>query len=245
MKLRCITCSGANEHLDVRDLLLSFGGKPFVELGIQVCDAKGGVNTERYFWLYNLYEAIKSSRYLFNVALHLNKDWVERFCEMDFPSELVSFLTLKTGANDYFIKRVQLNFKVGREKSPNVEKLIKAMTYFPNQRFILSYNESNAEIIEQVYKSGVVFDCLFDNSFGEGIVPNKRPTPVFSGVLHGYAGGLSPENVRDELDKLSAILPEDEIIFIDAEGKLKDDNGIFSLSKAQSFFQNASKYLLK
>lgn len=59
----------------------------------------------------------------------------------------------------------------------------------------------------------------------------KLKTIVISGandytptVLQGYVGGISMENVLNELDKINQVVPEDREIFIDAEGKLKGED---------------------
>lgn len=112
----------------------------------------------------------------------------------------------------------------------------------PEHTFILSYNDANAEIIRKLYQSGVRFDCLYDNSFGEGILPSHRPTPVFGNVFQGYAGGLTPENVEQELDKISRSVHSGLFFFIDAEGGLKGKDGHLSLEKCRTFLKNANHW---
>ena len=103
---------------------------------------------------------------------------------------------------------------------------------------IFSYNDSNAELIQKIYKSGFIFDNLFDSSFGRGIEPESREKPVFNNVLQGYAGGLGPENVAKVLQSLKHI---DANIYIDAQRKLEDDNEHLDLQKAKQFIVNALK----
>ena len=109
------------------------------------------------------------------------------------------------------------------------------MKYF-RHRFILSYNDANAQFINAFYAyNGAVFDCLYDESFGEGIVPEVRKSPAFSDVMQGYAGGLSVDNVANELSKIAAVLPNKVPFYIDAEGKLKGEDGHLSLEKCRQF----------
>ena len=86
------------------------------------------------------------------------------------------------------------------------------------------------------------FDVLFDDSFGEGVLPETRKAPLFEDVFQGYAGGLSPENVADELAKINKVAKTN--IFIDAEGKLKED-GFFSFNRAEKFVQNALDWQIR
>ena len=241
MRLSTIVLSGANEHTDAQAIIsLCKNCSYLAELGIQVSGEKAYYSSGRYWWLQLLCHLATPD---INIALHLNKDWVEDFCAGKIPPELETFLALSHPDGSPKIKRIQLNFKIGRDKTPNVKLLEEQMMKFPHVRFILSYNKANAALIHEIYcRHNVVFDCLFDESHGEGIVPLKHHTLVFPDVLHGYAGGLSPENVVRELDKIAAILPPEAQIFIDAEGKLKGEDGHFSYSKAHDFVANALQW---
>jgi len=136
----------------------------------------------------------------------------------------------------YFPFQVQLNFKIGREKTPDFETLRKMVRQYCDQRFITSYNADNAPLIDKLYQSGLMFDNLFDSSFGKGIEPSSRELPVYSGILQGYAGGLGPDNITNELRNLKAI---DGDIYIDAQRKLEDENEHLDLEKAKAFILNA------
>lgn len=243
MNVKFVTCSGANEHTSIDALFALFDQFPCIEFGIQVSGEKCGENSARLIWLRNLRKQILERHINLPLALHLNKDWVEAFCFGELPHELQELMSYGNYNGEPLFKRVQLNFKIGRDKTPNVKLLEEQMMKFPHVRFILSYNKANAALIHEIYcRHNVVFDCLFDESHGEGIVPLKHHALVFPDVLHGYAGGLSPENVVRELDEIAAILPPEAQIFIDAEGKLKGEDGHFSYSKAHDFVANALQW---
>ena len=241
MKIKSIVVSGANEYTQIPSMLRIFSTYPQAEIGVQVSGKKAQESSARYWWLNALYYAMLKTSQKIPVALHINSNWVEQFCQGAVPHEVDIWLNhcpLNNG--EPFIKRVQLNFKVGREKTPNISALCYAMSRYPEQRFILSYNEANAEIITKLYKLGVKFDCLYDGSFGEGILPNERWAPPFEDVLQGYAGGISIENVSDELDKIAKVVSPEREIFIDAEGKLKGEDGHLSLGLAGEYLRRAS-----
>lgn len=246
MRLQTITCSGANEHTDIDELVKLMELYPEMEVGVQVSGKKAMIGTPRYTWLSELWQAIRSNLSVISeVALHLNQDWVERFCAGDVPSEVARWLEEEFYGR-FFITRVQLNFKIGREKKPDAVKLVGTIKRYPHQRFILSYNDANAEFITELHdKHQLQFDCLFDNSFGEGVAPTQRSTPAFTDVFQGYAGGLSPENVEDELDSIARQMPKDRAIFIDAEGKLKGEDKHFSIQKCWQFLENARHWNAK
>lgn len=240
MKIKAIVVSGANEYTQIPSMLRIFSTYPQAEIGVQVSGKKASEHSARYWWLNALYYAMLTVPKKVSVALHVNSDWVEDFGQGIVAPEIetwLSYCLLNTG--EPFIKRVQLNFKVGREKTPNINALCYAMSRFPQQRFILSYNEANAEIITKLHELGIKFDCLYDGSFGEGIIPNERLAPPFEDVLQGYAGGISMENVEAELDKIAQVAKDREI-FIDAEGKLKGENGHLSLGLAGEYLRIAS-----
>ena len=243
MQLSRITVSGANEFTDIKALLRICEKYPLAEIGIQVSGEKASFGMARYWWIWALcFYATPMTQ----IALHLNKDWVEDFCVGNVPPELKTFLDFRHENGAPIISRVQLNFKIGREKTPDAAQVAEMIRLFDEQRFILSYNDSNKEIIEQLYQvEDIEFDCLYDESFGNGIVPNKRKSPVFPDVVQGYAGGLSPQNVLKELNKIRQALSKATEFYIDAQKGLEDENGHLSLEKCAVFLQKASKWVEK
>ena len=132
-------------------------------------------------------------------------------------------------------RRLQLNFKIGREKEPDIGTVSAMVAAYPTHRFVFSYNPNNAAIIQELYRRGVIFDNLFDSSFGEGMMPICREGIVFEDRLQGYAGGLGPENIKNELDKINDVNLLSAIVYVDAEGHLKGEDGSMSLNKARDF----------
>lgn len=241
MKLKFITFSGINEFTDVAELiqLCNAGWGNKAEAGIQVSGKKASFGSARYWWLRLLHLNLKYYSPAFNLALHLNQDWVEDFCDGSPSAELSEFLGWKNACFKPFFGRVQLNFRIGREKTPDLDRLLASMKKYPDVRFILSYNDDNAEFIHKLYDTGFRFDCLYDNSHGEGIESSHYAPPAFEDVLQGYSGGISPENVVSVLNKISQSVPADREIFIDAEGKLKGNDGHFSTEKCKAYLSQA------
>lgn len=242
MKLKFITCSGANEHTNLDELVAVLASSTKVEAGIQVSGKKASFGMARYLWIKALYCKLSQEYRLVNLALHLNQDWVEAFCSGKVVPELSEFLSWKNVLGEAFFKRVQLNFRIGREETPDLNTLMAVMTQCPDVRFILSYNESNARFIQTLHDNGCHFDCLYDNSHGEGITAERYEAPVFDDVLQGYSGGISPENVMSVLDKISQSVDDEREIFIDAEGKLKGNDGYFCIEACKKYIQHALSY---
>ena len=191
MKLKCITCSGTNEFTKIDDLFALYQEFPSVEFGIQVSGKKCSAGSARLVWLNNLKNQVLRKRKSLPLALHLNQDWVEGFCDGIKIPELQELLSWTDHQGNPFFQRIQLNFKIGHE------------------------------------------------SFGEGVAPSQRHPPVFDDVIQGYAGGLSPDNVSSELEKIAELVPLDAVIFVDAEGKLKGEDGHFDYAKAREYVANA------
>lgn len=246
MYLKYVTCSGVNETTDIRKLLKLLKKYPFAEIGIQVNEKKCDWHSARMDWLKALYNQIRFHKipcstskhgYKFqviNAALHVNPSWVEDFGQGIVAPELQTLLSWVNTEGDSFFQRVQLNFKIGRDRTPDEYKLLSLMQLYKTHRFIFSLNENNRQFISKMYRLcnevGVVFDILHDNSHGEGIIPVKRPAIIpqlDKKCCQGYAGGISANNVEDVLDEI--FNNEDKVSFctcvsVDAEKRLKVDN---------------------
>ncbi len=236
MQLKTIVCSGVNEKNDVFQAVEFLKKHPNVEFGVQCSPKKASFGTARFNWLKELCSKLDEAHIKGRVALHLNEGFVTSFCEGKVPDEVDELLKESEA-----IGRLQLNFKIGRErfgdkKVPDIRLLKKSIDEVEGHQIIVSASEANLAYIQKMHYQGLKFDALFDDSFGEGILPEKRKAPLFDDVLQGYAGGISPENVAGELEKINQAAQGN--VFIDAEGKLKED-GAFSFEKAALYVQNA------
>ncbi len=243
MKLKYITCAGVNEHTDIEDLFKLYAEFPIVEFGIQVSGRKCNYATPRWAWLKQLYAEVLNRKVALPLALHLNQDWVLGFCNGQVPAPLQELLSWNNHLQKPMFQRVQLNFKIGRDPKPDFMMLENMIKQHGRQRFIFSYNDANALFINNFHaRNGAIFDCVYDDSFGEGILPKFRKSPAFGDVLQGYAGGLSPENVAEELNKIAKVLPEKSQFYLDAEGRLKGEDGHISAEKCKAFINNALQW---
>lgn len=77
---------------------------------------------------------------------------------------------------------------------------------------------------------GTAIQLLYDRSGGKGVLPEEWPEPGHHSF--GYAGGLSPENIKDQLFTMAAACGDREI-WIDMEGRIRDDNDNFCLNKVR------------
>jgi len=237
MFLKTIVCSGVNEKNEI-DAAVAFLKKyPNVEFGVQCSPKKAGFGTERFKWLESLTARLDEAQIKNRVALHLNEGFAVSFADGTVPPEVVALLNSGSA-----IGRLQLNFKRGREVfengriAPDLLKLQSAIEQVAGHDVIMSASKANLPLISKMHHRKMKFDALFDDSFGEGLLPDERQAPLFDDVFFGYAGGLSPENVAGELEKIAKVASG--AVFIDAEGKLKE-NGAFCFEKAERYVQNA------
>jgi hypothetical protein len=73
---------------------------------------------------------------------------------------------------------------------------------------------------------------LHDLSHGTGLTPNCWPKKI-AGINMGLAGGLGPDNLAEQLEKMSESIG-DNTIWIDMETKIRSNNDkIFDLEKVE------------
>jgi len=242
-KLKFVTCSGANEFTDIVKMVALSEKFPVIEWGIQVSGKKCGSDSPRLAWIQRLHRCLQADNQMIQLALHINADWVDAFSTGELSNELISLLRMKNIKGKPFFARVQLNFKIGRDKMPHPSILLDHIKmYGDERRFILSYNEENRNFIHMLYKEDLRdFDVLYDSSHGEGVSAQEWQEPAFfdEDILQGYAGGLSPDNVADAIAKITAVVPYNRSFYIDAEGKLKGDDKHLSLKKCEQYVANA------
>ena len=221
MKIKFITCSGANETTDIVSLLALAEKFPIVEFGIQVSGEKCHYGSQRFKWINDLAGYAAQQKVVLNIALHVNRSWAEECGQGNITRALADLLDLKDCHGDFFAKRIQFNFKIGRDKAPDKAKLAALINSLKGRRCILSYNESNKDLIQTLYREGVVFDWA------------KEVGNLFC---------ISPDNVRKTLNEIYQswyASPNTAGIWLDAEGMLKGENKHLSLVKCCAYLENA------
>ena len=243
MNLVYATCSGTNEFTDIKNLVCLMKLYPLGEIGVQVSEKQSPKGGARLEWIHELAAYLKHHHDTINAALHVNRTWVEEMCRGVVVEELEDLLELRDCCGAPFFKRIQLNFKLGRDDvREDCDDAIVMLQRRLGRRFILSFNESNARLVRRLWLKGLLFDCLYDSSFGKGIAPDSREKPVFTNVLQGYAGGITPDNVVTELKKIAKAVdnsPACGRVYIDAQKGLEDNNGHLSLNKCEDYLIKA------
>lgn len=245
MKLEKITCSDMREHNEIDDIINLGTRYPMAEFAIQAHPSKFQGHMPRYIWFDTLMYAARTTNV--QLAMHVNSEWRTELCRGHIPYELRRMWNMKRYNGKPIIGRVQININGGKDYwrfyANKVADIIRA---YPDIKFILQYTPKQAARLQRLDKTGVPFLTLFDASGGCGKLPDKWIAPAFTNHSMGYSGGLSPENVAENLAKIDSVLPRGYETWIDAEGKLKNaDTKQFDVARAELYIQNALNYTKK
>lgn len=105
---------------------------------------------------------------------------------------------------------------------------------------IAQMNGSHDAALRELVLRTSMLHPLFDRSGGRGVLPSSWPRPME--VYSGYAGGLAPENLREQLEALSLVVPADRAIWIDVESGVRS-NERFDLERVWAFLEIAEGWV--
>ena len=240
MKLDRVTITGADESIEPKHLEEISTEYPFVEWGILISSKRTPVGYPRFpswKWLGGI-------RDLMTLHTDANKKndirWSAHLCgdivrTLATKAEWAFPLSLLDG-----FQRIQLNFHGEELKFDN---FFPEMLMFHEKQFILQMDNVNDHILPIVRKRNIDAVPLFDGSHGAGILPGSWPKPI-EGIYNGYAGGLGPNNLKKQMDKI-AEAAGDAHIWIDMETKIRSDNDkLFDLDKVTQCLDIAKDYIV-
>lgn len=232
MKLKTVTITGADNKTNIGDMVSLSKKYPFVEWGILFSPKrKGEARYPDTAWLNDLYMHWRSSDVI--LSAHLCGGYT---AEMLTGNKHFLETLMSEGYMDMF-SRFQLNFNAGKHKvnAPAFFQLLSELNF----EFILQHNKANAEIVQLATgKKNISF--LYDSSGGRGNL-NADWKPPVSAHFTGYAGGLSPENLETELQKIATVCGDTEI-WIDTETRVRT-NDVLDMEKVEQFLEIAEKYV--
>lgn len=175
--------------------------------------------------------------------------WVREFAQFSQDNKLRSSLHLcGQDAIDFLredkavmdlaamFPRVQLNVRaaglrvaddVGVRQFLNAVRSVKGCGV--TTRVILQYNESNAALWNELRRVGG-YEALIDRSAGSGLLPKDWTIDrfEFSGACIGFAGGLGPDNIAEQLSSMSASA-HGKAFWVGMESKLRNRYDRFDL----------------
>jgi len=262
MNLKQVTITGADDSIDPRilvDLSVEF---PFAEWGILASLSNSGSN--RYptkIWLHTL-SAIHELNESLHISLHIQGRYLREMFYHDRPQ--VADLDIWSR-----VRRVQLNFH--GEPVPLEENLVK--TFIRNlsslgkgKQYIFQMDGVNDDFyLEHIWGGDYFLDepdayplsaPLFDRSAGAGVLPDSWPRaelleaipgPDGEGVevkaYHGYAGGLGPDNLAEQLPLIAAAA-DGAPYWVDMETRVRSENDSkFDLAKVRHCLEIAAPFV--
>ncbi len=224
MKLDCVTITGADDSIEPGDLQKLSRSFPFVEWGILV-SANNTHRLSRQVPRFPSRAWIRELQHLsvpdhgrepsLKLSLHMCGVWVRDLLVGCFDLE-----------EDFIadFQRIQLNFHAERNRieADGFLRKLDMLNRIERRQFIFQIDgEAGNKHLEAVYRANTpttpFIDAvpLFDISGGAGIVPSKWPPPLYPGMYHGYAGGLGPDNLREQIPLIA------EAAGINSDGSLK------------------------
>lgn len=230
-----VTLTGVDEKVPVADLMQLADPYPDCEFGVLV-SRLGEQRSRRLKWLDRL--AAQSDGAL-NLCLHLcysryqQDSWLNRTLAGDWQ-----FVDLLGPTWDLF-QRVQLNLRhhVRRVDQPSfVEGLKSALG---DRQVILQLDRFDHPLASECLHAGIDTSVLYDLSGGRGVLPNKWPV-ASSSLDCGFAGGLTPSNLADQLPRIQAATGDGKGIWIDAQSPFRPWN----IATARDYLQAAAPWVL-
>lgn len=233
MKLKFVTLTGADDRTDVAHMVELSKKFPYVEWAILFSQSKAGVS--RYPSLDWLEKSLPYFNQM-NMSAHLCGKWVD-----DANKGRITFLD-DEDMSDAF-GRLQLNMAKGR-----LLKVLKCETDFWDCAFdkpiILGGPYQKFNIPTDAFMLNGV-SPLFDCSGGMGILASEWPAPALDEygkpLFCGYAGGLGPDNIEEELAKIEAVVGDAEI-WVDMESKIRNNKDEFDLEKCEQVLTRAKQW---
>lgn len=236
MRLKFVTLTGADDTVDPADLLDISREFPFVEWGILIGSIDGTSRFPSWGFIEKLIALSYGTMIRPNLSLHICGRWLRGI--MNGQETL-----LRSHPEVLRFQRCQLNFHaedVG-DAGENILLAFERMRPWDPQ-VIFQFDRVNERLILPTSRKFSVA-ALFDESHGAGIVPDSW-RQSYVDFPCGYAGGLGPDNVAQELpriQKASMDLP----FWIDMETKLfstVEGRTVFDLNKCVSVLESVNSY---
>lgn len=242
MNIKFVTLTGVDEQTDIEALDDLCQEYPVAEFAILYSPTKK--NAARYPSFERIMQLLNTDR------TYLSCSWAVHLCgqsvKQAFQNEdrVASILSMCNDLNS----RVQLNFN--QDASADEMNTVKAIQYtaemYPNIQFIVQDKACNASVISKLVQHRVPVSVLCDSSGGNGIKQAVWPIPTSGVTRYGYAGGLGPDNIMQELKKIAMVVPAGVQTWVDMESSLRvviGDNDIFSVTKCESVLNQVYAFM--
>ena len=140
------------------------------------------------------------------------------------------------------INATKANNVCSRITPETVEAVRGVMAAVPTAEFILQRNEETRPLWEPLLAAGLPPNAslLFDDSVGTGVLAKAWPAPPEAPTKFGYAGGLGPANLGEQLRRMVEVVGASEArrgdsFWVDMESSLRtilaDGTDLFDVNK--------------
>jgi hypothetical protein len=233
MSLKKVTITGADDSTDIQELVALSAEFPFAEWGILVSQTSEG-------------------RYRFP-----SRAWIDRFCSaaLDHKLQLSTHVCgrwvrrMFTGDLDWMdlpdIIQITQRVQINTHAEPHVSTtgLIRSLSECDSigiaratpREFIFQWDGVNNHLTFAAHAYGLKCAALFDTSGGAGVLPTDWPMPARE-FWCGYAGGLSADNVSEQIKKIESVCDRDYWIDMERRVRTEDDSAL-DMSKVRQVFQ--------
>ena len=234
LKIHTVTISGADDQTPPNQLLAISEAYPFVEWGILL--TPGQEPRQRYptlAWIHQLESLMNGAM---KVSGHVCGGWAKKICRGQFSEELDRPMFTRMQLNlAHFIAREISDFGTIASCLPMDREYIVQVGAAEHEGLRLAHALQN---------HGHLTSVLFDASGGHGLTPDRWPEPV-SNLKCGFAGGLSPHNLENQLRILSAHVG-DTTMWIDMESGVRTEDGQeLDLDKVRACLDIVQPYVAK
>ena len=228
-----VTFTGIDEKTDISRVVDISERYPFVEWGVLVSKSQTG-ESRRFPRLDFIYEFASNTMFKDNgLSLHLCGRYVR-----DLLKGNGSFITTDLKFIWDFFQRVQIN--THGEKHEISGAMPYVLNVWPGKEYIFQNDQKNYEAFHTAESKGVNVSSLFDLSHGAGVLPEKWPKSP-SNIKTGFAGGLGPENIVEQVDKINEAA-EGADIWIDMETRVRSNDWL-DLDKVVEVCYKLSEHL--
>lgn len=224
-----VTITGADDSVDINeleDLSLEF---PFVEWAILVSWAQeGGYRFPSRKWIDEFVQMAGGER--FNVSTHVCGRWVRDllFGDLDW-TELPSVIDI--------CQRVQIN----THGVPHVSTFKMVANLRQRVKEYIFQLDGVNDHLPYAATNFVHTSALYDTSAGVGKLPEGWSAPARA-FQCGYAGGLSPDNVVEQIKKIQAVCRKN--FWIDMERRVRtDDDSALDMKKVRKVLELSKPYI--
>ena len=212
MNLYRVTMTGADDSVDLQqlvDLSLEF---PFVEWGVLLSKSQQGnarFPSEKWIEAFAEVAVLHSLK----VAAHICGAWTRQLLKGELNwEELPNILGVA--------ERIQINTHA--ENLVSTMKMTSNMLELKYKEFIFQWDGVNNHLAFYPAACGLEVSVLYDRSGGAGLLPVEWPRPP-ERFICGYAGGLGPENIVEQLTKIEIVCRKP--FWIDMERWVRSEDG--------------------